>query len=594
MERTLGSKSEFASSDEDIDAVFVGRDDISDYNPEQILPELPDVIEKIRDWLQPTAYDIAGGEYRKHISSHVAGTGQWLISSDTYQKWLENDGDGLLWIKGIPGSGKSVMAAKIIHDLVKSNPGCPVLFFFFRQIIDVNHEPRALLKDWMDQMLSYSPPLQQQLKAYVEAGRPLESISMEDMWKHLRLAFVSLPEKVFCVADALDEIDRGHEGFLQTLGELGHWRPKTVKILITSRPVPSVEVPLRKIPCLHLRLQETLVDVDISTYVHIALSKSNIPKSHWKVIASAVPGRANGLFLYAKLAMDAFLEPDADIDTVLSQLPSDLNALYSDLLNEHARRSGVPESIQRLILQSTTHATRPLRLLELAEIIRVSRPDGSMRDVRATKDLIRIACGPLLEILPDETVSVIHHSFTEYLRGASRSSEGLRIGYPALQMGPAHTQLALQCLGYLQSGCLSFVKIDTHDDIRHMYWTDWGVVRNHEAGAGTGKVSEKEIQLRLKFPLFEYAASNWYQHIMKSEAAGHDQTDINAKLHQLFGESNNLAGWLQMRWPGRGVGAKQVTQLHVAAKTGLISYTKQLLTSFDANRPVQTLMNQTI
>lgn len=307
-DQTTGRESN--ASDEDIDAVLIGRDDISDYNPEQILPELPDVIAKIRDWLQPTAYDIAGGEYRKHISSHVAGTGAWLTSSDVYQKWLQSDEHSLLWIKGIPGSGKSVMAAKLIHDLAQSNPTCPVLFFFFRQIIDANHEPRALLRDWLDQILNYSPPLQKQLKVYIKEDRSLESISTEDLWKHLRLAFASLPDKVFCVADALDEIDQGHEEFIQTLGKLGHWRPKTVKVLITSRPVPNVEVPLRTVHGLQLRLQETLVDMDISTYVHFVLSKSDIPKTDWETIANAVPGRANGLFLYAKLAMDAFIEPE--------------------------------------------------------------------------------------------------------------------------------------------------------------------------------------------------------------------------------------------------------------------------------------------
>ncbi|KAL7924481.1 putative ankyrin repeat protein [Trichoderma austrokoningii] len=578
MRRTQTNNRE--SDSEDSDAVLVGRDDISDYNPAQILPQPPDVIAKIRDWLQPTAYDVAGGEYRKHISSHVSGTGAWLTSSDAYHNWLHSDEHGLLWIKGIPGSGKSVMAAKLIHDLAQSNPTSPVLFFFFRQIIDANHEPRAMLRDWLDQILSYSPPLQKQLKAHVKAGRSLESISMEDLWKHLRLAFANLPDKVFCVADALDEVDRGHDDFLQTLGKLGHWRPKTVKVLITSRPVPSVEVPLRAVHGLHLRLQETLVDMDISTYVHFVLSKSDIPKADWGTIANAVPGHANGLFLYAKLALDAFIEPGADIATVLSKLPSDLNSLYTDLLNEHAARSGVPEVIQRLILQAVTHATRPLRLLELAEMIRVSRPDGTVRDIKATKDLIRIACGPLLEILPDETISVIHHSFTEYLKGTTRSDER---GYAVLEPGPTHAQLALQCLLYLQSGCLDPIIFDTRDDVLREFWKDWGLVSNSRPGTGAGKLSDEEIQLRLEYPLFEYAVNNWHQHIVKSEAAGQDQTEINARLHQLFGQGNSLAGWLQMRWPGKGLGAKGITQLHVAAKVGLISYTKELLASFDAN-----------
>ncbi|KAL7807629.1 ankyrin [Trichoderma gracile] len=582
MSRTSqASDGELISNDEESDAVFIGRDDVSDYNPEQLLPEPPEAVEKIRQWLQPTAYDIAGGEYRRHLSSHVAGTSHWLTSSDAYQKWLNSDEHGLLWIKGIPGSGKSVMAANLVDELARSHPGCPVLYFFFRQIIDANHEPRALLRDWMDQLLSYSPPLQKQLKTYVEAHRAVESISLEDMWKHLRLAFASLPAGVFCVADALDEIDCGHDGFLQALGELGPWRPKTVKVLITSRPVASVEMPLRKSPCLHIRLQEELVDVDIATYVQYTLSRSSIPKSDWDIIADAVPGRANGLFLYAKLAMDAFLEAGVDINSVLSKLPTDLNALYSDLLAEHAKRSGVPDDIQHLILQSVTHATRPLRLLELAEMIRIGFRGDSTRDIKTTKDFIRAACGPLLEILPDETVSVIHHSFTEYLKGTTRSEGSLQTGYPVLHMGPTHAQLALQCILYLQSGCLSTVALDTDEAIDYMSQVQWGF--GGEQLKYERKLQDAEVQTRLQYPFYEYAASNWHLHVAKSEAAGHNQTEINAKLNKLFDDGDNMKAWLQMRWPENSMGARKVTKLHIAAKSGLLSYTKELLGTFDAH-----------
>ncbi|KPM44568.1 hypothetical protein AK830_g2018 [Neonectria ditissima] len=125
------SDSDIVTIHSDDDAVMIDRDDVSNYNPDQILPESQEIIQKIRAWLQPTSYDIAGGEYRKHLASHVAGTGAWLTSSDTYKKWLSTE-HGLLWIKGIPGSEKSVVAANLIHEIAKSNPGYPVLFFFFR------------------------------------------------------------------------------------------------------------------------------------------------------------------------------------------------------------------------------------------------------------------------------------------------------------------------------------------------------------------------------------------------------------------------------------------------------------------------------
>ena len=542
----------------DIDVVMIDGDDVSNYNPENILPQNPETIQKIRSWLQPTSYDFVGGEYRKHRASHVAGTGTWLTSSDTYQQWLQSSDHGLLWIRGIPGSGKSVMAARLIDNLVTSNPRSPVLFFFFRQIIEANHEPQALLRDWLDQVLQYSPPLQLQLMTYLKDGRPIESLSMDDMWKDLRMALASLPNKVFCIVDALDEMDRGHETFLEALGALGQWQPGKVKVLMTSRPVPRVEGPLRKSLCLRLRLEENMVDRDISTYVQHTLSQSNIPHSGWQVIADAVPGRANGLFLYAKLVMDAFLQPGADINTVLSQLPKDLNFLYTDLLKEHAQRSGVAPSIQHLILQSVTHATRPMRLLELAEMIRLLSPDGATRDLKATKDLVRAACGPLLEILPDETVSVIHHSFTEYLKGTTRPGDD-GSGYPILQMGEAHEQLALACLCYLCCGPLDAV--------------------------GDDFVSGVVERARLEHPFFEYAFSNWDHHIRNSEAAGHDQSKINAQLRTGFlGHERNMDLWQQMRWPGDDIRNTQLfTQLHIAAHLGLLSYTRELLQNVEAD-----------
>lgn len=560
-----------AKSESSGDTVIIDHDDVSNYNPDQMLPEPPESIKRIRSWLQPTSYDVVGGEYHKHLNSHVVGTGQWLTSTDTYQEWLQGEEYGLLWIKGIPGSGKSVMAAMLIDEITRSNPGCPVLFFFFRQIIDANHTPQALLRDWMDQLLDYSPPLQKQLKTYLDGCRPINSISTEDLWKDLRMAFIALPGKVFCIADALDEIDRDQDALLKSLSELGNWRPEKVKVLITSRPIPRVELPLSNTPYLCLRLREDLVDVDISKYVQFTLSNSNILQKDWETIINAVPGRANGLFLYAKLAMDAFLEPSADVKIVLSHLPRNLNILYSRLLEEHAKRSRTDTRTQNLILQSIIYASRPLRALELAEIIRANSPDISLRDTKASKGLIRNACGPLLEILPDETVSVVHHSFTEYLKGTTGSSDG--IGYPIIQMGSAHTELALACLSYLQNGCLETMK-NLYDS------KGFGADTDQEA-YGTwinpkGSVSKEDVQLRLKYPFFEYAANSWHHHINMSEASGCDQTKINEELHKFLSDDQNLKAWTRSRCR-RGYAG--LTQLHVAAAKGLNSYVRELLAS---------------
>jgi hypothetical protein len=503
----------------------------------------------------------------------MPGTGSWLLSSDSYLQWLNSKDDGLLWIKGIPGSGKSVAAANIINQLAtQSTSKSIVLFFFFRQIIDTNHNPTTLFRDWMDQLIEHSPPLQHQLIRHAETNVAIDSISPEDMWQNLKMAFANLPSKVFCVADALDEMDQGNDGFLEALGKLGHWRPEKVKVLVTSRPVSFRRI--QNMPCLHIRLSENLVDGDISTYVRNKLTHSAIDQGHWPAIMNAVPGHANGLFLYARLAMDAFLEPGAVITDVLSRLPADLDVLYTDLLKTHASRSGVEASLQRLMLLAVTHASRPLRLLELAEMIRFNNVT-EFQDIEATKNLVRAACGPLLEILADETVSVVHHSFTEYLRGTEGSQGGSDCR--AMELGPTHAQLALICLKYLQGGSL--------DSLPASCFEPDGPYRHDRRHVGFDLSrrfpSEEEIRLRLSYPFFAYASSHWSKHINKFEQAGYDYPEVTAEVRRFLNNHHWLKAWVHLKWPTIKLGHDLVLPAHVAARLGLVALTKDLIKTFE-------------
>jgi DNA replication protein DnaC len=183
------------------DAVLLGSDDVSDYNSENILPQSTQTLDKIRKWLQPTAYNDEGCEYKKHLASHLAGTGDWLLSASAFDAWMSSEEKGILWIRGkilfiialhsithvmigIPGSGKSVFAASLIHHLAEDK--IPVLYFFFRHIIDANHTPLAALRDWLAQILVYSPPLQAKLFEYLEERRSLNSVGHGPLPSHIR------------------------------------------------------------------------------------------------------------------------------------------------------------------------------------------------------------------------------------------------------------------------------------------------------------------------------------------------------------------------------------------------------------------------
>ncbi|KAJ5369177.1 uncharacterized protein N7496_008937 [Penicillium cataractarum] len=551
------------SDSEGSDAVMVGPGDIRDFNKENILPLPTEDFNKIRGWLQPTPYDLERSEFSRHLGSYLVGTCQWLISTNTYQQWHEGDANGLLWIKGIPGSGKSVMAASIIDQLRKED--VPVLFFFFRQIIDANHQPVGALRDWLCQILPFSPPLQFKLKTeYLDNNRSIDSLATIDLWENIKFALSTFP-KAYCITDALDEMDQGNDDFIQALAEFGQWRPANLKVLIFSRPVVAVESPLRPFSVSSLCLEEQLVDIDIAAYVQHRLQGSAVPKEYWNLITEAVPGRANGLFLYARLAMDAFSKPGADVKEVLKKLPADLNVMYNELLREHGKRSNVPGDLQLLILQSITHATRPLRLLEVAEMIKATHGPIGDRSLKDIKDLVRAACGPLLQILHDETVSVVHHSFTEFLKGFTRSATLDNSTYPILEAGPTNHRLAIACLDYLTSGCLDKLEIKKRTKSEEFFQPK----------------KAQQSGIRLQFPFLEYAAANWYIHTRRAALAGIDLSSFYLVLDEFVANKQRFIAWLDIDWPENVI--EGLTPLHAAAKIGLVEYAAHLIQNGDAD-----------
>lgn len=57
---------------------------------------------------------------KRHValeSKRHPGTGSWLIQSSEFETWMSSSAASLLWIHGLPGSGKSVQASSIIDHL---------------------------------------------------------------------------------------------------------------------------------------------------------------------------------------------------------------------------------------------------------------------------------------------------------------------------------------------------------------------------------------------------------------------------------------------------------------------------------------------
>ncbi|UZP43280.1 hypothetical protein NXS19_011096 [Fusarium pseudograminearum] len=244
----------------------------------------------------------------------------------------------------------------------------------------------------------------------------------------------------------------------------------------------------------------------------------------------------------------------------LDSTPVDLSVMYRNLLQEHMGRTDLPEGLCILVLQLVTHATRPLRLLEIADCIKVTRPQFG-QDIGILKSLIRTSCGPLLEILPDESVRVVHHSLTEYLFGMTRSSPDKDI--PLFEPGPMHNLLALICLSYLRAGYLDTLKY------RNAILDYMGLNgREHEVP-----------------PFFIYATNNWHVHTKRSSHQGLPQDEVNSSILSLLMAPENPRKLDALGHQFNGSGIKYYEQLprdqNIALEAEAILYAIRLdLTSF--------------
>ncbi|KAM0422116.1 hypothetical protein ACHAPD_000559 [Fusarium lateritium] len=553
----------------------------------------PGVVAQLREWLQPTDYLAESGEFRRNFLSQAPKTGLWICQTEEYRKWHDCPHHGNLWIKGVPGAGKSVMAASLIQHL-KVTQDCPVLFFFFRNIVAASSSPRALLQDWLAQLLPHSPKLQFALQSR-RLTTNLEDTSDNELIQ-LFIEGISCVPRLYCVVDALDEMLADNTLFLQKLNSLATHRPETLKLLMTSRPEQHLQKSLRDSSIVHISLQQSLVDADILAYLNHRFNvspRSDINHQFKQDIIDMVARKSQGLFLFAKLTMDQFEESPpsdnpVDISALETSLPVGLEQTYTHILEKKRCESGITTEMQLTILEAITHASKPLRLNELASLLECVYPN--LTKPNTFKSLIAMSCGSLIEILEDETLQVVHHSFTEFLRGESRSALTPKAStFPIIDSLQAHRRMALNCLEYLQAGSLLLDveksgKIPLDPTITFM--SPRNALDLYESNQRVLHLKSVEQTdpfdyrtARLLHPFLSYAVENWSYH-----ASFYDVLDNNfIQAITNFVDHHNIPflRWLMIEWgttsSQKGLTHGIPTPLHLAAFAGLSGFASKLL-----------------
>ena len=173
-------------------------------------------------------------------------TGSWLISSESFIQWLKTPGSRL-WLNGIPGGGKTVLAGAVIHEALcksSSESDVGVAFFFCDYMNEAALTPVNILGAIASQLALQKDDAFDLLQEYYAELHPIRALNKLADVEELRAIVGNMSEffqQVVIVVDGLDECGDHTHNVVESLSELATATDKTT-IALFSRDEVDIRV----------------------------------------------------------------------------------------------------------------------------------------------------------------------------------------------------------------------------------------------------------------------------------------------------------------------------------------------------------------
>ncbi|RPA72522.1 hypothetical protein BJ508DRAFT_381521 [Ascobolus immersus RN42] len=372
-----------------------------------------------------------------HQNKKLEGTCVWIEQHSAFVSW-KGDTDAVknLWIVGIPGAGKSVLASELVRQLLDDEDSL-TLYFFFREADENVKTTLEMLASLIAQVLRSRVDIQRcmsLLRPLVEesaffTGSASTARNVENLQLSLLEMLREFPMRVNIVLDALDECEDPQlvADFVKlSLDPTQISRKATspsimygnsTKMILTGRHV--VGHLFEYLPTFSVVDME--VNEDISKYVRF--EAQNFPKfqKFQDLIITKILESSSGMFRYAALLLEELkLSSPQPIQDRLRSMPEGLSGMYEFILERlSSKKNGQIQSawdqeIRRRVLMWIAMAYVPITVQELRMICVVdeSRPFNPDKVAIPTEDEIIRCCGSLVESYyqPEESPRKPHAS----------------------------------------------------------------------------------------------------------------------------------------------------------------------------------------
>ncbi|KAJ5093886.1 hypothetical protein N7456_009747 [Penicillium angulare] len=346
----------------------------------------------LRYILGPSQPDSAQTWYDRISKTRIPGTGDWIVKENMFRAWIKENNPTLL-VSGIPGAGKSYLAATMIDFLndqfAQSNEGhvsVSVAYFFFK---DDNPDTRSVhqaLRDLAYQISMTNTAYQKHVRR-IEDSAAISTI--EAAWRRLFVDFflesTNVQSSAYIIIDGIDEADDEERRLLFSLARdiQENADSTTLRLAFIGRPHMSdqlYESLEAEVPTIHVTMNKNAADVE--RYIKASIQKSMfLRKTSVKLrqeILATSSSRAEGMFLWVNLMMQELIKcrSEAKIRNSLKEAPRGLKEMVRRILASFSSTCE-PEELGFLneLLLWTACSPKPLILQEANDILRLTSPE---------------------------------------------------------------------------------------------------------------------------------------------------------------------------------------------------------------------------
>ncbi|KAI2791674.1 Vegetative incompatibility protein HET-E-1 [Penicillium oxalicum] len=362
---------------------------------------------------------------------------EWILHHHQFQCWRDgnNSNDSqVLWIKGDPGKGKTMLLCGIIDEL---NPTIEIAdsqaktflsFFFCQATVPKLSNAHAVLRGLIYMLVDTQPSFLSLIqKRFNQNGEP--QFGGAEAWAALCNMFLCIlractTDKIYIIVDALDECVQDQDKLLQLILQETRGLPH-VKWIISSRNHVNQRIRLddsQSILSLELQENAEAVSLAIGAYISNRLAELESLEEDdtlLEYVQQTLEEKAEGTFLWVALVVQELRGVDSwDVKQVVDEVPTGLDDMYARMIDQIEQEAPRTRKFCHLVLSAATLAYRPLQLLELGAVSGL--PDEIAGKAKSLVTMIK-RTGSFLTVR-DESIYFVHQSAKDYLIGKGAQS----------------------------------------------------------------------------------------------------------------------------------------------------------------------------